>query len=87
MLQGKCWHAAMVLANLTGGQHVRGFYHGEITRLDGFLRLSLEPDGSMQHSWVEKDGKILDPTWWAFTNAPLKIYTFAADDPRYRRTK
>lgn len=76
LLQGHCCHAAMLLVQLVGGTYMRGFYAGPITRPDPFLQQSLERDGSCQHSWVEKDDQILDPTWWQFTDAKLGIYIF-----------
>ena len=84
-LQGKCCQAATILAQTIGGKYCRGVYAGPITRDDLFLRLSLNPDGTMGHSWVEKNGLIYDPTWWAFTNAPLGIYLFSIPDVRYRK--
>lgn len=84
-LQGRCHEAATLLAELVDGTLRRGFYAGEMDTKRLFLRLSLEPDGTLGHSWVEKDGKILDPTWWAFTDARLGIYVWDVSDPRYLR--
>ena len=84
-LMGKCPHAAKVLADLIEGEVLRGFYHGHIDLSNVFHRISVEPNGSMHHSWVEKDGRIYDPTFWQFEDAPLGIYVWDVTDPRYRR--
>lgn len=85
-LQGKCSFAAKALASLIGGRAVKGVYHGLITARRELLLMSMNRDRSMQHWWVEKDGMIYDPTWWAFTDSKLGIYEFPTDDTRYRRT-
>src|SRR5258705_12086563 len=84
-LSGKCAHAARILAALVDGEYRRGFYHGTINYSDPYRRMSVEPNGSMQHSWVEKHGKIYDPTFWAFEDAPLGVYVWDVTDTRYRR--
>ena len=77
---GKCDTVAIWLADMVGGRKVRGWYTGHI---------SADMDNTMNkakhhaHSWVEKDGKIYDPTWWAFTDAKPRIYVFPIGDPRY----
>ena len=78
-------HTAKILAQLIDGEYVRGFYVGPITTRRQFAQMSRESDGTMQHSWVEKDGKILDPTWWAFSDAKLSVYEFNVSDERYSR--
>jgi hypothetical protein len=85
-LTGKCSHAAKILADMIGGEYRRGFYHGKINYSDLYRRMSVEPNGSMQHSWVEKDGRIYDPTFWAFDNEALGVYIWDASDTRYKAT-
>jgi hypothetical protein len=83
-LEGRCVHASNILATIIQGKYVRGVYKGPITTTRVFAQMSREADGGMQHSWVEKDGKIYDATWWAFCDDPMSVYIFEGDDPRYK---
>jgi hypothetical protein len=65
---------------------VRGWYRGEITECHRENPCSnFHPtENKHAHSWVRlPDGRILDPTWWQFTDAAAKVYIFPADDPRF----
>lgn len=86
-LSGKCPHAARVLAVLIGGEYRRGFYQGKIDYSDVFRRITIEPNGTMQHSWVEKDGRIYDPTYWQFDDDALGVYIWEASDSRYKAAR
>ena len=82
---GKCVQAAHILAEMIDGEVVRGFYAGTMDLSRLFLKLSLEPDGTMGHSWVEKDGKIYDATWWTLNSEPMDVYIWDVTDERYIR--
>jgi len=66
---GQCHAAATVVQEAMGAENAsvrRGYYIGEIAKGAYF-------DGRpSQHSWVElRDGTIVDPTRFAFTNEPV----------------
>lgn len=58
---GNCHGVACHLAEAVGGTVARGFWHGSVAQGSIF-----EP-GSTGHSWIVlPDGRIVDPTRWAF---------------------
>lgn len=75
---GNCDKVSVWLAAMIDGTKVRGWYMGPIAGMS-----SVNKAGHHAHSWVEKNGKIYDPTWWAFNGEKPKVYVFNADDPRY----
>jgi hypothetical protein len=72
--------SALILADMIGGRYRRGVYRGQINQLRFLARIE---SGGYVHSWVEKDDTIYDPTWWAFTRAPVGIYKWPTSDDRY----
>ena len=95
MFDGMCEYASTSLSELLTGDfgltgwrlRIRGWYKGEITAIDPASSMSNFKRGDNTrhaHSWVRlPDGRILDPTWWQFTDAPVRMYLFDADDPRF----
>lgn len=87
-LAGHCFQCAEELANMIGGVHRRGTYHGEIELYQDGPHWNWSKEfalyGFHRHSWVEKDGLIYDPTWWAWqANQPVAVYIFPLPDARY----
>lgn len=94
VFEGQCEYASTSLSEMltadnesTGWRlRVRGWYSGEITAIRPSHGASnFKPGDTTRHahSWVVFNGKIIDPTWWQFTNARPAIYVFDANDPRF----
>jgi len=88
---GQCEYASTAISEmLTGtgknGKPVnwslrkRGWYSGENS---GCGNWTTNDHGHIAHSWVVFEGKIIDPTWWAFGEGETRVYIFEANDPRY----
>jgi len=58
----------------------RGWYTGTS---EGCANWTTNEQGHIAHSWVVFNGKIIDPTWWAFGDGETRVYVFDANDPRY----
>ena len=85
--QGNCHYASVALSEYLMESRrlvVRGWYTdvAMLANEDGWIRNN---DGHIGHSWIVYNGKIIDPTWWAFY--PHKeegaIYQHDKSDPRY----
>jgi hypothetical protein len=95
MFEGQCEYASTSLSEMLTGDstsagwslRVRGWYCGEITAIrpsDGSSNFKPGSHGTKHaHSWVVFEGKIIDPTWWQFTDERPKVYVFDANDPRF----
>lgn len=85
---GNCHYASVALADYLRISHhycvVRGYYRdvNHVKEL-GWIRNS---DGHIGHTWVEFEGMLFDPTWWAFyPGQKSKVYQFVVGDLRYTR--
>lgn len=96
MFRGECHNAACALSSLLikpeGSSYthsdlvVRGWYKGEITATDRSNPChNFHPtEEKHAHSWVVlKDGTILDPTWFQFTDTKPRMMVFPANDSRF----
>ena len=83
---GNCHHASNALSEMLVGSRrlvTRGWYTDTEALKDDPTWIR-NKEGHIGHSWVEYEGKIIDPTWWAFhPGEPVKVYVFDIDDPRY----
>lgn len=87
---GMCEYASTSLSEMLTGEEgnwslrVRGWYTGDCSALRGKpgAQFSETREGH-PHSWVVFNGKIIDPTWWQFTDAWVKVYEFDLNDPRF----
>ena len=83
---GNCHFASNALSEMLVGNKtlvVRGWYT-DTKALDGDPTWICNEEGHIGHSWLEYEGKIIDPTWWAFhPGEPVKVYVFEGNDPRY----
>jgi hypothetical protein len=83
---GNCHSASAALSKMLIGNEdlvVRGWYTDTEALKDDSAWIRNE-HGHIGHSWVELNGKIIDPTWWAFhPGQPVKVYEFDNKDPRY----
>jgi hypothetical protein len=84
---GQCEYASTSVSEMLTGVdgrwslRVRGWYTGPVTVGADW---GWHPRGQgVAHSWVVYNGKIIDPTWWAFENAKPAVYVFEANDPRF----
>ncbi len=95
VFHGMCEYAATAISEMltdTGGlnnnEHadwslrVRGWYTGQVEPGTGDWIRNQNGIG-VAHSWVVFEGKIIDPTCWAFDNSKPRVYIFDANDPRY----
>lgn len=72
---GHCDHVAGVLAGFFGGRGDFGTYHGKMSELtiEAFWECH-ERGVGCNHSWIRlADGRILDPTRWAFHDDLVEI--------------
>lgn len=84
--QGNCHYASKAISLMLTGHTsvVRGWYidTGALGSDNSWIRNRYD---HIAHSWVELEGRIIDPTWWAFYPGEkrVKVYTFPLDDRRY----
>jgi len=77
---GKCYAVACAASKLiTKSRPIYGHYLGKVCPTSMFAKAALA--GFVQHGWVLlKDGRVLDPTRWAFEGEEPYIYVGSAKD-------
>jgi hypothetical protein len=93
VFDGQCEYASTSLSEMLTGKpmnwslRVRGWYSGDLSRCANKPGCDKHvfTEAKHCHSWVEFEGKIIDPTYWQFAGDTPKIYVFNLDDPRYAR--
>ena len=93
---GMCEYASTALSEMLTGTgfengdcdwslRIRGWYKGDISALltHPHADQSQVAQGKYMHSWVVYEGKIIDPTWWQFTDSKPGVYVFDLNDPRF----
>lgn len=95
VFSGQCEYASTAVSEMLTGTgkngkpvnwslRVRGWYYGDLSVIADQPGCDRHvASGKHCHSWVEYNGKIIDPTFWQFAGDEVRVYIFEVGDPRY----
>jgi hypothetical protein len=95
---GQCEYASTSLSELLTGignvhqagdwsLRVRGWFSGDLSAIldSPGCDEHAKTEGKHCHSWVEFEGKIIDPTFWQFAGERPRVFVFDINDPRFTK--